>query len=150
MCVFKLLKLSFNSDDLNIVNGQLKRYGIFNLHHRLVSKLSIFVAKIFYFKNPPNLVDQLKFNSERKIPYNLRNQNKLTEPKALRKYGENTFGYFFSKFINNFLINQFNNFTCLNDFKSFVFKNLDNIVKKATIDFDKLNFYIKYFYFFCN
>ena len=28
-----------------------------------------------------------------KIPYNLK--YKLTEPKALRKHGENTFGYFF-------------------------------------------------------
>ncbi|RNA07375.1 hypothetical protein BpHYR1_039592 [Brachionus plicatilis] len=41
--------------------------------------------------NSPNLVDQLKFNSEREISFNLRNQNQLTEPKALRKYGENTF-----------------------------------------------------------
>ena len=149
LCVFRLFKLTFNSDDLIAVNEKLKQFGIFSLHHRLVKKLGIFVAKIFIFKNPPNLADQLKFNFERKIPYSLRNKNCLIQPKTFRKYGENTFSYFFSKFINNNLISQFKINVCTKDLKFFISKNLDSLVTKVVSDFEKLNFFIKYFYCFC-
>ena len=149
LCVFKLFKLTFNSDDINDVNDKLKQFGIFSLHHRIVKKISIFVAKIFIFKNPPNLANQLKLNPERNIPYSLRNKNCLIQPRTFRKYGEHTFSYFFSKFINNNMICKFESNSCLKDIKLYTSKNLNNLVTKVVSDFDKLNFSIKYFYCFC-
>lgn len=148
LCIFKLFKLSFNSDNYDSVNLELKKLGIFNLHHRIVKKLSIFVYKINIFQNPPNLKDELKFNFERKVPYNLRNSNNLSMPRTERKFGEQTFGYFFTKFINILFIEKICDKTSLKDFKFFIIKNLDHCVSKALDHFKKLNFYIKYFYFF--
>ena len=101
--------------------------GLFGLHHRLVKKFCIFVAKIFIFKNPSNLSNQLRFNSERKIPYSLRNERELIRPKIFRKYGENTFDYFFSKFVNINLIDYFNESVCLKAIKIYISKNLDDV-----------------------
>lgn len=148
LCIFKLFKLSFNSDNYELVNLELKKFGIFNLHHRIVKKLSIFVYKINIFQNPPNLKNELKFNFERKVPYNLRNSKNLSMPRTERKFGEQTFGYFFTKFINILFIEKICDKTSFKDFKIFINKTLDHCVSKALDQFKKLNFYIKYFYFF--
>ena len=42
LCIYKLFKISFDSNEPNLVNSQLKKWGLFNLHHRLVRKLSLF------------------------------------------------------------------------------------------------------------
>ena len=147
LCIFKLFKVTFNSDNYNTVNTELKKLGIFNLHHRIIRKLGTFAFKINFFKNPPDLAAEFKFNYERKINYSLRNSKKLTQPKAQRKFGELTFGYFFSKFINNYFIDKFN-VVSLKDFKVFLANNLDYYVSKSILDFEKLNFNVKYFYFF--
>ena len=94
LCIFKLFKVTFNSDNYNMVNTELKKLGIFNLHHRIIRKLGTFAFKINFFKNPPDLAAEFKFNYERKINYSLRNSKKLTQSKAQRKYDELTFGYF--------------------------------------------------------
>ena len=146
LCIYKLFKLTFNTDDYGMVNIELKKLGIFNLHHRIVRKLGIFVFKINYFKNPPNLATEFKFNYERNIGYSLRNSNNLTQPKAERKFGELTFGFFFSKFINMCFLDKFN--VSLKEFKVDLLKNLDFYVSKTMVEFEKLNFFIKFLYFF--
>ena len=148
LCLFKLYKLSFCSDDYNQVNEKLKKIGIFDFHYRIVNRLSIFVYKIFIFKNPPNLASELKFNRERNIKYDLRNSEKLIQPCSSRVNGEKTFGYFFSRFVNLLFVDCINNKLTFKDFRHYLLKNLNNFVNLSLKTFDKLNFYIKFSYFY--
>lgn len=148
LCLFKLFNLSFCSDDCNEVNEKLKKIGIFDFHHRIVNRLSVFIYKIYFFKNPPNLANELKFNNERKIKYELRNKDKLVQPNSLRTSGENTFGYFFCRFVNVLFIDSFVSKLSIKDFKRVVIKNLNNFVNLSIKNFQKLNFFIKYSYFY--
>ena len=108
LCLFKLFKFKFSSDDPFIVNEFLKNFSLFGFHQRIFCRLGLFSFRIFISKNPPNLANKFISNQERNIPYNLRNQNDLSVPVTQRKFGELTFGHFFSKFVNNFFINKFN------------------------------------------
>ena len=148
LCFYKLFKISFDSNDPIVVNNQLKQWGLFNLHHRLVKKLSLFVVKIFIFKNPPNLAQELKFNFERNLPYDLRNKSKFVQPIVKRKAGESTFSYFFTNFVNKLFVNFFKQKFELKDFKIFLSNNLDNFVNISKNVFHKLNFNIKNSYLF--
>lgn len=148
LCLYKLFKISFDSNEPNVVNNVLKKWGLFNLHHRLVKKLSLFVVKIFIFKNPPNLAQELKFNFERKLPYNLRNKCNLIQPIVKRRAGEYTFTYFFTNFVNKLLLNFFKQKFLLKDFKIFLSNNLDKFVDICKIESQNLNFNIKNSYLF--
>jgi hypothetical protein len=109
-CIFKLLDTNrvkntkINSiDDYNIWNNNLEYYGLQAYQHRIIIRLSTYIHKILNNSNSPaNLVACFTYNNNLNKKYNLRNLNKLYIP-SKGKYNdrfENTFNYFFSKFVN--------------------------------------------------
>ena len=147
LCLFKLFKFKFSSDDPEKVNEFLKNYNLFGFHQRIFCRLGLFSFRIFTYKSPSILASKLISNLERNIPYNLRNKNDFCVPETQRKFGELTFGHFFSKFINNFFINKFNSQLNIYTFKNYMYSNLINFTKIFVSNFEKFNFFTKFFYF---
>jgi len=87
----------------------LESLGLKNFEHRVLNKLAAFVHKIVNEKNSPILLKQMinrnnDFNSNR---MNLRNNNEIGQAIQLyNHYGESTFIYFFSNFINALILND--------------------------------------------
>ena len=78
-----------------------------NFQHRVLNQLMIFIHKILKSENAPiNLKKSFEFNYESNKNYNLRNLNELRTPRInnLNNYGELTFNFFFSKFINRLCV----------------------------------------------
>ena len=94
-------------NDFNTINNNLEILGLYAFQHRLIIKLCCFSYKIL--KNPESplpLKTQLIVNESLNKPYNLRNSNKFYTPGSLgfNSFGELTFSFFFSKFINSFTL----------------------------------------------
>jgi hypothetical protein len=92
---------------------------------------------------PKLLKDQIKMNFiVHKGGYNLRNKFQVNQ--LLRKhnhYGESTFVYFYSKFINNFIPNDVKiNFY---KFKKLLYDNLNNHFVKFCQIFPKFDLWLK-------
>ena len=111
-CLYKLLKINISSnelDNLNLFNNRLESLGLKNFEHRVLNKLATFVHKIVNEKNSPILLKQMikrnnVYNSNR---MNLRNNNEIRQAIQLyNHYGESTFIYFFSNFINALILND--------------------------------------------
>ncbi|RNA23159.1 hypothetical protein BpHYR1_031089 [Brachionus plicatilis] len=87
-----------NTNDFNILNIRLEQFNLNTLIHRLFYRLSIDVIL--------ELRSSFIFRHEQMLKYELRNKNNLVVP-SIGKYNNyymNSFQYFFSKFINQFLI----------------------------------------------
>ena len=115
-CVFRLLKskklldMRINStNDFNIWNNYLTKYNLYSFQHRLLFRLHIYIYKIFHNNDSPhNLLNSFVFNRELNKKYNLRNLSDLHIPSKsiFNDFGERSFSYFFSKFINELCRND--------------------------------------------
>ena len=147
LCLFKLFNFKFSSDDPVVVNEFLKKFRLFSFHQRIFLRLGLFSFRVFLFQNPPILAEQFKTNSVRNLPYELRNKDQLIVPTSERKFGETTFSYFFTKFINSFFLKQFNVNSTIFSFKNFLYENLNQMIIKFISMNERFGFVIKFFYF---
>ena len=75
--------------------------------------MATFVHKIINIDQAPKLLkEQLTLNANiNKGDYNLRNKNQINQPLRINNhYGEATFAYFYSKFVNNLILEDFYRF----------------------------------------
>jgi hypothetical protein len=102
LTLFKLFDFDFVNLDVIAINNFLEKYGLSSLHNRIVMRLSTFIFKIVSEKNGPLLLrDSLQLNSNRNLPYNLRNNSQFYQTSAQNnKFGDLTFTFFFTRFIN--------------------------------------------------
>jgi hypothetical protein len=154
-CLNKLLKIDIKVRDYKysnnieqikldskcLLNTTLEEIGLKNYEHRLIVKLSTFIFKIRNDVNAPSLLkDMIKKNNE----FNkcntriLRNNNNFKQTIQLNNhYGEATFTYFFTNFINNIILNDLNcNFKL---FTSRIMTNLNLLFQKFITNFYKFN-----------
>jgi hypothetical protein len=153
LCLYMLFNFKPNitsTPDFNDYNNKLQQIGLFNFQHRFIQRTSLFIHKILNLSSsPPNLKNKFIFNSNLNKHHLLRNSTDLYVPSIgkFNHYGEETFEYFFSKFINNLIINDINlNFTF---FKSRIMNNINlifilftNIFNKFDLNFKNFNNYI--------
>lgn len=104
-CLYKLLKINTrieNSTDYNKLNIHLETFGLSSYQHRLLKRLMYFSYNIL--NGSSSVKNLLIKNDDLNKGYNLRNLNRYSQPSLLGKnrYGDETFEYFFSKFINEF------------------------------------------------
>ena len=146
LCLFKLFDFFMPvvyAADFNIINNELEKIRLNSFLHRFILKLSSFVHKIYNdVDSPLELKNQFLIN-ENVVTMNqfinksnLRNKNHLYVPatNAFNNYGQLTFSYFFSKFINKF---------CINDLKIDYLTFCQRILKNINIIF--IEFLFLYF-----
>ena len=122
LCLYKLFGFSFHTKSLSEINSFLKNFKLFSFEYRIFLRLSYFIHKIFNLTSAPPL---LKNILQKKISnYALRKNERFLEPLIRNHYGESTFSYFFTKFLNN-LYNTDIILTFLN-FKKSVLKDIDS------------------------
>ena len=97
-------------EDFNTLNNNLSKYNLECYQHRLIKRIARFIFKIYNNKNSPNgLKMSLITNIDKKtISYDLRNKNSFFI-QAKGKYNNHmewTFNYFYSKFLNEFLLSD--------------------------------------------
>ena len=110
-CIYKLLKINIpiqTLEDFNKLNNELSKYKLDCFQHRLIKRIARFIFKIYKNQNSPSgLKRSLIKNGECKtVNYNLRNKMEFFIP-SKGKYNDKmewTFEYFYSKFLNEFLI----------------------------------------------
>ena len=111
-CLQKLLNIRFNvinNEDFNILNNKILHYNLDCFQHRVIKRLSRFIYKTINFSDSPiRLKSILVRNCSKNLIYNLRNSNQYIVPSKgkYNEYREKTFDYFYSIFINNFLISN--------------------------------------------
>ena len=114
-CSHKLLHLNFSVssiEDFNKINIELNKFNIDCFQHRLIKRISRFIYNVYNQKNGPvGLKSCLTRNHEHKtVMLNLRNKNMFFLPSKgkFNDHMEDTFIYFYSKFINEFLFKDLN------------------------------------------
>lgn len=143
-CLFKLFKFNFVHMNISTINDYLFKYNLFSFQHRVVYRLLLFIHKVMNGKHKPiNLCNLLKSNTDRNLKYNLRNSNELATPTLQNSYGELTFTYFFTKFINKICVYEIS--LDFITFKKLVIKDLDSILTNLTILFPRFDIMCKYF-----
>lgn len=110
-CIYKLFKINpliNDMDDFNMLNLRLERFNLNTFVHRLIYRLSTFIYYIFNKQVILELSSSFKYKYEHQSNYHLRNRNSLIVPSIgkYNNYFKNSFPYFFSKLINELLIND--------------------------------------------
>ena len=119
MCLSKLFNFNLINLNTTTINAYLKRYNLFAIQHRILYRFALFLYKLTNSKNfPLDLSSTLKHN---KCEYNFRHQNLFLLPSISSKSGEQTFEFFFVKFINNLNLKTNEKFL---DFKTDFFTNV--------------------------
>jgi hypothetical protein len=130
------------------INNYLEKYKLFGFQQRVVLRLSLFGHKIENIPNaPPKLKEQLLHSKDRNIPYSLRKTTSTTlyVPIIKNHYGEQTFKYFFNKFLEKTCIQQIS--LPFVEFRKFIIKNINSICSKFILTFEKFDIcYKKYCY----
>jgi hypothetical protein len=110
-CLYKLLQIDMtvsNLEDFNKLNNKLSNYNLECYQHRLIKRIARFIYKIFNNQDSPSgLKMSLVKNSDQKpVAYDLRNKNNFFIPHKgiYNDHMEWTFVYFYSKFLNEFLV----------------------------------------------
>jgi exonuclease III len=122
------------------INSFLEEYKLFGYQHRVVLCLSLFGHKIENIPNaPPLLKEQLLYSKERNIPYSFRKTSITTYylPITNNHYGEQTFKYFFNKFLEKTCIDHIKK--SFLDFRKIIILNINNICDKFIDTFDKFD-----------
>jgi hypothetical protein len=94
-----------DKNDLNTYNNYLLNFGLQTYQHRIILRFATYIYKIMSLPSSPrNLSSLLALNSTRETIYQLRNANLYTVPgkNGYNDCVENTFQYFFAKFLNEF------------------------------------------------
>ena len=102
------MKVVTNEDFISL-NNNLSEYGLECLQHKIIIRLSRFIYKTINVNDTPaGLRTILIRNCSKKLNYDLRNKDEYLVPSKgkFNDYKEKTFDYFFSKFINSFLLNE--------------------------------------------
>ena len=130
------------------INNYLEKYKLFGFQQRVVLRLSLFGHKIENIPNaPPKLKEQLLHSKDRNIPYSLRKTTSTTlyVPIIKNHYGEQTFKYFFNKFLEKTCIQQIS--LPFVEFRKFIIKNINSICSTFILTFEKFDIcYKKYCY----
>ena len=129
LCINLLLKFKFsNTSNFNCMNSELQTLNLQTFQHRLLYNLIKFSYKILNIPDSPlSLKNKLILYDS---GLNLRNSTvKFLIPDigSLNKYGERTFGYFFSKFLNEFS-NLHSNYSYF-----YIKNNINTIFNKFTL-----------------
>ena len=150
-CLYKLFKFKFSNFSPIYINKFLSSYNLFSFEHRIIYKLSIFSFNLNNNSNSPVELKNLLKPPEVIHSYSLRSSTKaiIKTNVISSKYGEWSFGNFFSKFFNKILINRQlffeNNFL---KFKFLLFKNIDILYSNFVNIFSKFNLSINFSYIF--
>ena len=117
-----------------------KSYNLNAFRHRLILAYFSFIYKIVNTDNAPSKLKELLIKTPKTCNYNLRNSKLFfDQPLILNNhFGENTFDYFFSKFINNFFIDDFTLSPIF--FNNPKFNNINLIVPKFIKLFSKFDY----------
>ena len=138
-CIFKLINVKSvhdsiinSSEDFNKWNTLLEQYGLNGFQHRLI--ISSNLANCFILNNDLNK------------SYNLRNllELKIPDKGKYNDYGEDTFEYFFSKFIN-VVINEIIHFR-FGKYKKYIKENSNILHLKTIRNFNRLDLNFKIYY----
>jgi hypothetical protein len=153
-CIFKLINVKSihdsvinSSDDFNKWNTLLEQYGLNGFQHRLIIRLATYIQKIFCYSNSPsNLANCLTVNNDLNKSYNLRNLLELKVPTKgkYNDHGEDTFEYFFSKFINA-VINEIVQFR-FGQYRKYVKENSNILHLKTLKTFNRFDLNFKIYY----
>jgi hypothetical protein len=153
-CIFKLINVKSihdsvinSSDDFNKWNTLLEQYGLNGFQHRLIIRLATYIQKIFCYSNSPsNLANCLTVNNDLNKSYNLRNLLELKVPTKgkYNDHGEDTFEYFFSKFINA-VINEIIQFR-FGQYRKYVKENSNILHLKTLKTFNRFDINFKIYY----
>jgi hypothetical protein len=153
-CIFKLLNISEirttivnTRDDFNKWNNILEKYNLNGFQHRLVIRLCIYIQKNFcYSSSPTNLANCFTVNNKLNKSYNLRNllDLKIPDKGKYNDFGEETFEYFFSKFINS-VINEIISYG-FRKYIKYVKQNPNHLLLKTINTFQKFDLKFKIFY----
>jgi hypothetical protein len=125
-------------------NSILEKYGLNNFQHRLLIRMATFVYNIVNVEQAPKLLkEQLILNVNiNKGGYNLRNKFQINQSlKINNHYGEATFVYIYSKFINNIILNDLT--LHFYSFKKLLYNNLKFHFIKLTKIFPKFDLWLK-------
>jgi hypothetical protein len=136
-----------SSDDFNKWNSLLEKYGLNGFQHRLIIRLAIYIQKIFCYTNSPSkLANCFIVNNDLNKSYNLRNllELKIPDKGKYNDYGEDTFEYFFSKFINT-VINEIICFR-IGKFNRYVKENSNILHLKTLKTFNRFDLKFKIYY----
>jgi len=99
-------------EGFNKLNNDLSKFNLECYQHRLIKRIARFIFKIFNEKQSPSgLKNSLSRIKDQKLStYELRNRNDFFVP-SKGKYNDHmecTFVYFYSKFLNEFLVQDLN------------------------------------------
>ena len=141
--LYKLLNLKATSD-ANDFNSILEKFGLNNFQHRLLIRMATFVYNIINVEQATKLLkEQLILNVNiKKGGYNLRNKFQINQSLRINNYyGEATFVYIYSKFINNIILNDLN--LHFYSFKKLLYNNLKFHFMKLIEIFSKFDLWLK-------
>ena len=141
-CLYKLFKFKVSIDPTE-TNNNLEKLGLNTFQNIIILKLSLFIHKIHNEINSPlNLKCQIILTND-VLNYNLRSNIKysITQTK-ISHYGELTFNYFTSKFLNEF-IDEIDLKMSL--FKTRIYNNINILYNKFIKIFPKFNLVFKNF-----
>jgi hypothetical protein len=109
--LYRLLNVSYpirNIEDYNGFHIMLKQFNLECFQHRIIGRISSFIHKIFNLKQSPSNLKSLFIRnySVKETSIELRNKKHFYVPSKgkFNNFNENTFLYFYSKFINAFLL----------------------------------------------
>ena len=139
LCLFKLFGFSFIDKSETFINTFLKKFNLFSFEYRIFLRLCYFSHKILNLSLSPPLLKNLFV--KKNTSYNLREKEKFIEPIIRNHYGEATFYFFFTKFINNIIL-EYIDFSFIN-FKKLILKIIDSLYYKYINIFTKLQLQYK-------
>ena len=143
LCLYKLFKINpfiKDNQDLNQFNSNLEKLNINCFVHRLIIRLSNFIYSIMKNPNAPEeLKSKLVYNYQLNRPYKLRNEVQLSIPpkSKFNDYGERVFAHFYSKFINNLIIDEIG--LTPNTFDARIKNNVNFLYLKFVKTFEKFD-----------
>lgn len=137
LCLFKLFNFNSKNESVNFYNNFLEKYNLFTLQHRIVYRIFCFSYNLFNNKCSPTGLTSKIIPSE-KTKYDFRKKASCAEPALKNHYGENTFRFFFSKLLNNF-ISKDDLLLKFNFFKTRTFNNINIIFDNFKLIFSKFD-----------
>ena len=142
-CLYKLFKFKVSSVPME-TNNNLEKLGLSTFQNFIILKLCSFIHKIYHEVNSPKNLKAQIIQTKDVISYNLRSNKKFNQTQTkLSHYGESTFNYFTSKFLNEFIGDDVE---CnINLFKNRILNNINILFNKFIRLFPKFDIVFKNF-----